>query len=69
MGIIFLMKGLFGGGIFSSLFVAVDKKGLAHLLLNNYGVQEVEVCEKLKEEGSIEPSHSNSGISRRNSGA
>ena len=40
-------EGLVWGGIFSSLFVAVDKKGLAHLLDNNYGVIEAIVCEKL----------------------
>jgi len=45
MGIIFLMKGLFGGGIFSSLFVAVDKKGLAHLLIIYYEVMRALVCE------------------------
>jgi len=33
MGAILTIKGLVRGGIFSSLFVAVDKKGLAHLLI------------------------------------
>jgi len=36
MGAILTIKGLVWGGIFSSLFVAVDKKGLAHLLFSNY---------------------------------
>jgi len=45
MGAILTIKGLVRGGIFSSLFVAVDKKGLAHLLIINYGVMEVLVCE------------------------
>ncbi len=36
MGAILTIKGLVRGGIFSSLFVAVDKKELAHLLVNNY---------------------------------
>ena len=40
-------EGLVRGGIFSSLFVAVDKKGLAHLLINNYGVWKASVCEIL----------------------
>jgi hypothetical protein len=30
LGAILTIKGLVRGGIFSSLFVAVDKKGLAH---------------------------------------
>jgi len=38
-------QGLVGGGIFSSLFVVVDKKGLAHLLIINYEVSKVLVCE------------------------
>ena len=38
-------KGLVRGGTFSSLFVAVDKKGLAHLLLIDYGVAKALVCE------------------------
>ncbi len=35
------------GGIFSSLFVAVDKKGLAHVLDINYEVGKALVCEIL----------------------
>jgi len=38
-------QGLVGGGIFSSLFVAVDKKGLAHLLGVSYEAQREFVCE------------------------
>ena len=38
-------EGLVGGGIFSSLFVAVDKKGLAHLLIIYYRVPKEFVCE------------------------
>jgi hypothetical protein len=45
MGAILTIKGLVRGGIFSSLFVAVDKKGLAHLLKNNYEVMKALVCE------------------------
>ncbi len=40
-------EGLVGGGIFSSLFVAVDKKGLAHLLMINHGVPVELVCETI----------------------
>ena len=40
-------EGLVRGGIFSSLFVAVDKKGLAHLLIINYRVKKSLVCEIL----------------------
>jgi len=47
MGVILTIKGLVRGGIFSSLFVAVDKKGLAHLLNINYGVAKALVCENL----------------------
>ena len=45
MGAILTIKGLVRGGIFSSLFVAVDKKGLAHVLVNNYKVMRVLVCD------------------------
>ncbi len=45
MGAILTIKGLVRGGIFSSLFVAVDKKGLAHLLTNHYEVRTDLVCE------------------------
>ena len=45
MGAILTIKGLVRGGIFSSLFVAVDKKGLAHLLIIDYGVAKALVCE------------------------
>ena len=45
MGAILTIKGLVRGGIFSSLFVAVDKKGLAHLLLNYYEVLKIFVSE------------------------
>ena len=45
MDAILTTKGLVWGGIFSSLFVAVDKKGLAHLLISNYGVMKILVCE------------------------
>jgi len=47
MGTILTKQGLVRGGIFSSLFVAVDKKGLAHLLGNNYEVMRRLVCETL----------------------
>jgi hypothetical protein len=47
MDAILTIKGLVRGGIFSSLFVAVDKKGLAHLLNINYEVGKVFVCEIL----------------------
>jgi len=47
MGAILTVKGLVRGGIFSSLFVAVDKKGLAHLLFINYRVKRALVCESL----------------------
>ena len=47
MGAFLPIKGLVWGGIFSSLFVAVDKKGLAHLLDENYGVNKALVCETL----------------------
>ena len=47
MGAILTIKGLVRGGIFSSLFVAVDKKGLAHLLASNYEVLKALVCETL----------------------
>ena len=47
MGAILPIKGLVRGGIFSSLFVAVDKKGLAHVLAINYGVMTDLVCETL----------------------
>ena len=47
MGAILTTKGLVRGGIFSSLFVAADKKGLAHLIFNNYKVGEALVCETL----------------------
>ena len=40
-------KGLVRGGIFSSLFVAVDKKGLAHVLVSNYEGMRTLVCETL----------------------
>ena len=40
-------QGLVWGGIFSSLFVAVDKKGLAHLLTINCRVGNAFVCENL----------------------
>jgi len=39
-------EGLVWGGIFSSLFVAVDKKGLAHLLIINYEASKGLACEK-----------------------
>jgi len=45
VGAILTKQGLVRGGIFSSLFVAVDKKGLAHLLSNNYKVAKALVCE------------------------
>ena len=45
MGAILTIKWLVRGGIFSSLFVAVDKKGLAHLLLIYYGAMQGLVCE------------------------
>jgi len=47
MGAILPIKGLVRGGIFSSLFVAADKKGLAHLLGYSYEVKRALVCEKL----------------------
>ena len=47
MGAILPIKGLVRGGIFSFLFVAVDKKGLAHLLNRNYEVSIDFVCETL----------------------
>ncbi len=47
MGAILTIKGLVQGGIFSFLFVAVDKKGLAHLLDINYEVIKDLVCETL----------------------
>jgi len=47
MGAILTIKGLVWGGIFSSLFVAVDKKGLAHLLGSNYKEMKALVCEKM----------------------
>jgi hypothetical protein len=47
MGAILTIKGLVRGGIFSSLFVAVDKKGLAHLLGKNYKAMKALVCETL----------------------
>ena len=40
--------GLVRGGIFSSLFVAVDKKGLAHLLGISYEVRKTLVCENIQ---------------------
>jgi len=47
MGAILTVKGLVWGGIFSSLFVAVDKKGLAHLLVIYYVVMTDLVCETM----------------------
>jgi hypothetical protein len=47
MGAILTKKGLVWGGIFSSLFVAVDKKGLAHVLGTSHGVRKALVCETL----------------------
>jgi hypothetical protein len=47
MGAILTIKGLVRGGIFSSLFVAADKKGLAHPLLIYYGAMQGLVCEKI----------------------
>jgi hypothetical protein len=47
MGDILTKKGIVWGGIFSSLFVAVDKKGLARLLNINYGVEKALVCENM----------------------
>jgi len=47
MGAILTIKGLVRGGIFSSLFVAVVKKGLAHLLTNHYEVRTDLVCENI----------------------
>jgi hypothetical protein len=47
MGAILTIKGLVRGGIFSSLFVAVDKKGLAHLLSTCYRVRIYLVCETM----------------------
>ncbi len=47
MGAILTIKGLVRGGIFSSLFVVVDKKGLAHLLNISYEVVRASVCEIL----------------------
>ena len=43
----YFSAGLFGGGISWVLLVAVDKKYLAHLLISNYGVLKVLVCEML----------------------
>ena len=40
-------EGLVRGGIFSSLFAAVDKKGLPHLLIIYYKVMKALVCEIL----------------------
>ncbi len=40
-------EGLVWDGIFSSLFVAVDKKGLAHLLAINNKVGNAIMCEIL----------------------
>ena len=45
MGAILPIKVLVWGGIFSSLFVAVDKKVLAHLLDSGYGVRRALMCE------------------------
>jgi len=45
MGAILTIKGLVRGGIFSSLFVAADKKGLAHLLSGCYKAMRALVCE------------------------
>ena len=47
MGAILPKMGLVRGGIFSSLFVAVDKKGLARLLIINYSAKKALVCENL----------------------
>jgi hypothetical protein len=47
MGAILTIKGLVRGGIFSSLFVAFDKKGLAHLLICGYEVAKALVCENM----------------------
>jgi hypothetical protein len=47
MSAILTIKGLVRGGIFSSLFVAVDKKGLAHLLGISYEALKALVCEKM----------------------
>jgi len=60
MDTILTMKGLFGGGIFSSLFVAVDKKGLAHLLGVSYEVREAMVCEILTSKKNQEKQKSTS---------
>jgi hypothetical protein len=46
-------EGLVGGGIFSSLFVAVDKKGLAHLLGVSYEAKREFVCEKFFTQNSL----------------
>ena len=43
----FADEGLVRGGIFSSLFVAADKKGLVHLLVSYYGVMTALVCENM----------------------
>ncbi len=46
-------EGLVGGGIFSSLFVAVDKKGLAHLLGVSYEAKREFGCEKFSTQDSL----------------
>ena len=43
----FYDEGLVQGGTFWCLFLAVEKKTLAHLLYNDYGVVEALVCENM----------------------
>ena len=45
MSAILPIKGLVRGGISWVLLVAVDKKYLAHVLVNNYEVMKALVCE------------------------
>ncbi len=47
MGAILTIKGLVRGGFSWLLLVAVDKKGLAHLLDISYEVPKGLVCEKM----------------------
>ena len=47
MSAILTIKGLVRGGTFSSLFAAVGKKGLAHVLNSNYEVLRDLVCETM----------------------
>ena len=47
MGAILPIKGLVRGGTFWLLFLAVEKKGLAHVLNINYEAVRALVCETL----------------------